>query len=69
MIDPNTTFYVVTVGRSFLRYTDLLIIGQHLEGACRFDTLEEAVAARDFVRAHDFKRKPVGIQKVSIETV
>lgn len=62
MLSPSAPFYVVTIGRMYLRYPDSTIICQHLASAARFDTIDDARRKRDEMadarRKQDALRKP-----------
>ncbi len=70
MLDPRDPFYVVTIGRSYMRYEpEHHIIGQSLQHARKFETIEEARPARDYIRVAIPNGKKVGIQRVHIQAV
>jgi len=71
MLDPSPPFYVVTVGRQYLRLTETLIVGAQLQHARQFETLEAAQKAKAYViealSGGSQRKKPVGIQRITIE--
>ena len=68
MIDPQPPFYVVTHGRSFVRYTHFLITTQHLEHAWRTTDPKEAETVM-FTLQKQGTKKRMGIQQIAIEQV
>ena len=71
MIDPGNPFYIVTLGRRYIRRTWGLV-GQNIEHALRFDTQEEAESAAAHVRDTGRQvgdKKTVTVQRVYIEEV
>jgi len=80
MIEPGATFYVITTGRRYLRDYDeksvWVMVGQQLEHAHRFETVEEAGKTFERMKklraeAEDPKdrKKPLTIQAISIQNV
>lgn len=75
MIDPGSDFYVVTIGRRFVRILDCCIVCRSLDQAQRYESSREArAAARELAGMLPKGRraswdKPIGIQRVRVDAV
>lgn len=71
MIEPGTPpFYVVVIGRSFIRFPESAVIGRQLEHAHRFPSVDEARAEVRWLKAElTNEKKPITIQRVTVEAV
>lgn len=71
MLDPGI-YYVITLGRRFVRYPEHGIVGAQVDHAAKFDTEDEAVAAaldvRRQARLARSKHK-VGVLRITVESV
>lgn len=68
MIDPGSDFYVVTIGRRYVRYAEVCIVCRQVEHAERYDSAREAhKAARALRRMLKDEKKPIAVQRVRID--
>ena len=71
MIDPQPPFYVITLGWRYVRYPNIAIVCNNLPQAEKYDTVDEARAARNTLiqRLPEKNKKPIRILRIAVKAV